>query len=63
MDFTQINWLASAVAAFIAFVLGGLWYGPVFGKQWQALAGVTDEMIANGMADTSGPKNRPPPAV
>lgn len=48
MDLSQLNWLAVAVAAVSAFILGGIWYGPVFGKSWQGLAGVTDEDIQQG---------------
>lgn len=31
----------------VSFVVGSIWYGPLFGKKWQALEGVTDEEIAN----------------
>jgi L-cystine uptake protein TcyP (sodium:dicarboxylate symporter family) len=47
MDIASINWLAVPVAALSAFVLGGIWYGPIFGKAWQRLSGVTDEQIQN----------------
>lgn len=30
----DVNWLAVCLAALSAFVLGGLWYGPLFGKAW-----------------------------
>jgi hypothetical protein len=43
----DVNWLAVFAAAASSFVLGGLWYGPLFGKRWQALAGVTDEQVKN----------------
>ncbi|MFN7942126.1 MAG: DUF1761 domain-containing protein [Thermoanaerobaculia bacterium] len=33
------------VAAVSSFVLGGLWYGPLFGKAWQRLAGLSDEAL------------------
>jgi len=33
------------VAATSSFVLGGLWYGPLFGKRWQRLAGLSDERL------------------
>ena len=40
----DVNILAVTAAAFSAFVLGGLWYSPIlFGKKWQALAGLSDE--------------------
>lgn len=36
----DLNWLAVLAAAASAFVLGGLWYGPLFGRAWQRAAGV-----------------------
>ena len=49
MDFEQvisnINFLAVIVAAFSAFFVGWIWYGPLFGKQWMELNGFNlDEM-------------------
>ena len=35
----DINWLAVLVAAVVTFVLGGLWYGPLFGKLWKTAEG------------------------
>lgn len=32
--FSNINWLAVLVAAIAYFVLGALWYSPLFGKKW-----------------------------
>ena len=48
MDLTAINWIAAVVAAVSAFVLGGVWYGPIFGKQWQGLVGLSDDDLQNG---------------
>ena len=31
-----ISWVAVAVCTVVAFVLGGLWYGPLFSKPWMA---------------------------
>lgn len=39
----QVNWLAVVVAALSGFALGGLWYGPLFGKAWMAASGMTEE--------------------
>ena len=36
----HINWLAVLAAAVSAFVLGGLWYGPLFKHAWCREAGV-----------------------
>lgn len=48
MSFGTLNWLAVVVAALAAFALGALWYGPLFGKAWQALSGLTDDDIQQG---------------
>lgn len=34
MSLLQLNWLAILAATASAFVLGGLWYGPLFKKAW-----------------------------
>ncbi|MEM8767805.1 MAG: DUF1761 domain-containing protein [Pseudomonadota bacterium] len=41
----DINWLAIGVATVVAFVLGGLWYGPLFGKAWMTALGKTEADI------------------
>jgi hypothetical protein len=38
----DINWLAVLVAAVVTFVLGGVWYGPLFEKVWRAAEGKAD---------------------
>jgi hypothetical protein len=48
MDISQLNGLAILLAALAAFALGGLWYGPLFGKPWQRLAELSDEDIRQG---------------
>jgi hypothetical protein len=45
-----INWLAVLVAAISAFVLGGLWYGPLLGKAWMAGSGMTEDRAKQGSA-------------
>jgi len=51
----SINWLAVVAAAASGFVIGGLWYGPVFGKAWMAASGMTKERGAQAnMAVTFG---------
>ena len=46
MDLSGINWFAVSVAAVSAFALGAVWYGPMFGKRWQALTQLSDEELA-----------------
>ena len=45
IDFTGLNWWAIVVATAAAFALGGLWYGPLFGKAWLAALGKTEDEI------------------
>src|SRR3989344_7706455 len=52
-----INYLAVLVAAIAAMVLGYLWYGPLFGKEWAKLMGWTPEEMAKKMSDPAG-KNK-----
>jgi Protein of unknown function (DUF1761) len=41
------NLLAIFVAAAAGFLVGGLWYGPLFGKAWMAENGFTEEQLKN----------------
>ena len=36
----QLNWLAVLAAAVSAFVIGGVWYGPLFLRAWSREAGI-----------------------
>lgn len=45
----SINGWAVLIAAIANMVVGMLWYGPLFGKQWKRLMGFTDESM-RGMA-------------
>jgi hypothetical protein len=45
MSISSLNWLAVVVAAIVAFVVGGVWYGPLFGKVWQVANGFTKEQL------------------
>lgn len=43
MDTMHVNWLAILVAALAGFAVGGIWYGPLFGKAWMRESGVSLE--------------------
>ncbi len=45
MELWNISWVATLLAAFAGFAIGGLWYGPLFGKLWQRESGLSDEEI------------------
>ena len=44
----EINWLAVAAAALATFLIGGVWYGPLFGRAWMRASGVTPEQAGKG---------------
>jgi len=48
MSFEGINWLAVLVAAASAFMLGGLWYGPLFKNAWCRENGIDPSSPPNG---------------
>ena len=43
--FQNINWLSVLVASISAFLIGGIWYGPIFGKSWMTEFGFTEEIL------------------
>lgn len=45
MDFSSINIFAVLVATLSTFLVGWLWYGPLFGKAWMNAVGLTEEQI------------------
>lgn len=47
MEMAAINWLAVIAASLVGFAIGFIWYGPLFGKQWMALVGMTEEDAQN----------------
>ncbi|HKB88336.1 MAG TPA: DUF1761 domain-containing protein [Patescibacteria group bacterium] len=40
-----VNYLAILVAALLSMVLGSLWYGPIFGKPWMKMMGMSKESM------------------
>ena len=45
----EINYLAVVAAAVSAFVLGGLWYSPLFfARPWMRLSGQSEETLKSG---------------
>ena len=39
----MVNFIAVVVAAVVSFVLGMIWFGPLFGKKWMKLSGVSEK--------------------
>lgn len=44
----EVNYFAVVAAALAAFLIGGLWYGPLFGRAWQREAGVDEVQAKQG---------------
>lgn len=43
----EINWLAVLAASLVGFIIGAIWYGPLFGKAWMKIVGLTEKDSAN----------------
>ena len=48
------SWLAVILAALAFFMLGAIWYGPLFGEIWMAGTGLTEDIIQDSY-DKKGP--------
>lgn len=46
----RLNGLAISVAAIASFMIGGLWYGPLFGKAWKQAQGIPLDAKPTGMS-------------
>lgn len=46
MEFGWMDGLAVVAAAVSSFLVGGLWYGPLFGRVWMRASGITEEKAA-----------------
>ncbi len=44
----SMNFWAVLVSAALAFGIGSIWYGPLFGKAWQKEVGLSDEKVQSG---------------
>ncbi|TDR19568.1 DUF1761 domain-containing protein [Marinicella litoralis] len=44
-DLQQLNWLAVLIATAAAFILGGIWYGPLFSKPWMKAFGLSSDEV------------------
>ena len=50
-----VNWLAVILGAAAFFVIGAIWYGPLFGKAWRAEMGFSDETVRQERRPASMP--------
>lgn len=55
MEAVSINWLSVLAATVSAFMVGGIWYGPLFGKAWMSALNISEEdMAQRNMAKVFG---------
>jgi len=47
-EFPSLNWVAVVLSAVAAFILGWLWFGPLFGKKWQEGMEMSDAEAESG---------------
>lgn len=45
MPLVPVNYVAILVAAVASMIIGALWYGPLFGKLWMKLSGLSPEAL------------------
>ena len=43
MELSAISWVAVILGGIAFFLIGGIWYGPLFGKLWMRETGMTEE--------------------
>lgn len=48
--FSDLNYTAIAVITLVLFALGFFWYGPLFGKEWMKLVGLSKKDASGSMA-------------
>ena len=44
----MLSWVGVLAAALAGFVIGGLWYGPLFARIWRRETGLTNDMLNSG---------------
>ena len=45
LEISGLNWLAVIVATAVGFIIGAIWYGPLFGDAWLSAIGKTADQI------------------
>ena len=53
INWSEINWIAVAVAAFATFMIGGVWYSALFTKAWVKAHRFTDDDVKKAQAEGS----------
>jgi hypothetical protein len=51
MFLVHVNYLAVALCGVLSMVVGFIWYGPLFGKEWMKLVGMKKRKMSDANAD------------
>ena len=54
-----MNWVAIVIAAIAQFIIGWVWYGPLFGKTWMSMMGMSQQSMSTGAARHTAPMRVP----
>ena len=52
-NYADLNWIAILAVTLLGFLIGGLWYGPLFGRAWLKEVDLTEEQIKAAMQGAS----------
>jgi hypothetical protein len=52
----SVSWTGVLAATVASIILGFLWYGPLFGKQWMSLMGISEKQAADAKKKGMGAK-------
>lgn len=55
LPIVMVNYAAIFVASIVALIISFIWFGPIFGKTWMKIKGITPKQAAAGKKDM--PKN------
>ena len=57
METLTVNYWAIVTGAVLSMIIGAIWYGPLFGKKWMKIVGVSpaDEEARKEMQKSAGP--------
>ena len=45
INLIQVNYVAVVLSAVAAMIVGSIWYGPLFGKAWMKLVGISKDDV------------------
>jgi|SRR5579859_346021 len=56
MFLVHVNYLAVLLCGVLSMIVGSIWYGPLFGKEWMKMVGMTRQKPTKAEKSMMGPK-------